>query len=78
LASLTYIGYRSKILGKGYGIKCGASKNNLGNTFANIISNALWSWWEPCGTHWEQQNINDPHPFPKEKKNWASWSTFLA
>jgi hypothetical protein len=25
-------------LGKEYGIKCGASKNNLGNTFENIIS----------------------------------------
>jgi hypothetical protein len=48
---LTYIDKKRRTLGKGYGIKWGATENTLRNT--------LWTWGTSWGTHWKHRRTQE-------------------
>ncbi len=65
----SYIGYKSRTLGKIYGIKWGAIRNMLGEH----IGKSFGTWWEHNENFMRTTKIQQCHPPLKEKKNLGSF-----
>jgi hypothetical protein len=70
----SYIGYKSRTLGKIYGIKWGAIRNMLGEH----IGNPFGTWWEHNKFLWEQKQFNNATlPYPEREKKLGPFGCML-